>query len=720
MAFPSTPMGFTVEMAFGADPDDSGTWVWTDITQWVYGQDPIQIQRGWQDERSSATASTMSLMLNNRDGRWNPFLATGPWYGQFGLDSPVRVTIDPGVAVNNNVRFTGYVSDLSPSWDAAPDDCRIVLHASSVMRRAELSRQVATPLTRFLRTQGPIALWPLEDADGSTSAAAGLPTHREMAASSSDVVFGKIEGPAGAANGPQFLAAASLTGVVPYTASTTWTFVFHIKAVLADPAGPSGDFLFATVRTGGTVRNWELRLAHLNIVVTAYDADGTQIQQLVKTVPGITSPSTLFNGEWHTFAVTFSPVGSDIQVLARVDDVAYTVGTVTSRTSYPVQSVQLRNQPTPTYVDNVADVGFGAVAVFDSAWAGSGNVWEAMNGFLGEDASTRFLRLCGEEGLVGNVNTGTTPHQTMGVQSTAKFMDLIREIEAADGGVVVDSLGGYMTYMSRSYLTQKATDDTLIWGTLSIPDGDVFLPFAPMLDDQQIVNDVTASRPGGSSARYRNVGTTQGTYEDSVTVNIDRDDGLLSQAAWRVWKTAQVDYRYPQVTVNFTGNPGLVSKFLSAPGGMGGRFKVKTQGFLGLAPDELDLLTVGYTELIGQFPYSVTVNTIPARAFRFGVMDSAMYGRADTESSILTSGITATATTMSVTTVAGPIWLTTATLPAQFPLTIRVGGEDMSVTAISGSSSPQTFTVVRGVNGVNKPHSAGEAVSLRYPMVMGV
>jgi hypothetical protein len=52
-----------------------------------------------------------------------------------------------------------------------------------------------------------------------------------------------------------------------------------------------------------------------------------------------------------------------------------------------------------------------------------------------------------------------------------------------------------------------------------------------------------------------------------------------------------------------------------------------------------------------------------------------------------------------------------------FPMDIEVGGERMTVTAISGSSSPQTFTVARGVNGVVKSHSSAAAVELWRPGV---
>jgi hypothetical protein len=47
---------------------------------------------------------------------------------------------------------------------------------------------------------------------------------------------------------------------------------------------------------------------------------------------------------------------------------------------------------------------------------------------------------------------------------------------------------------------------------------------------------------------------------------------------------------------------------------------------------------------------------------------------------------------------------------------VNVGGERVTVTNITGASSPQTFTVTRSVNGVIKAHSAGAEVHLWSPV----
>jgi hypothetical protein len=61
------------------------------------------------------------------------------------------------------------------------------------------------------------------------------------------------------------------------------------------------------------------------------------------------------------------------------------------------------------------------------------------------------------------------------------------------------------------------------------------------------------------------------------------------------------------------------------------------------------------------------------------------------------------------------LWTTTGT-----PFDINLDGERCTVTAVSGASSPQTFTVTRSVNGVSKAHAVGATVALWTPVYYGI
>lgn len=75
------------------------------------------------------------------------------------------------------------------------------------------------------------------------------------------------------------------------------------------------------------------------------------------------------------------------------------------------------------------------------------------------------------------------------------------------------------------------------------------------------------------------------------------------------------------------------------------------------------------------------------------------------------------AVTVAATDPTKPLWTTAS---GDFPFDVAVGGERMTVTGISGSSSPQAFTVARAVNGVLKPQNTGSDVRLWQPMILSL
>ncbi|MFJ8804188.1 hypothetical protein [Streptomyces sp. NPDC102487] len=101
----------------------------------------------------------------------------------------------------------------------------------------------------------------------------------------------------------------------------------------------------------------------------------------------------------------------------------------------------------------------------------------------------------------------------------------------------------------------------------------------------------------------------------------------------------------------------------------------------------------------------------------FVAIDNVEFGRespvrGDTDGSQLAAGATSTATSLSVAVTAGPLWPTTAADPGEFPINVLIGGEEMRVTGITGTTSPQTWTVVRSINGIVKAQTSGTDVRL--------
>ncbi|MCY0961523.1 hypothetical protein OTB19_32195, partial [Streptomyces sp. H27-H5] len=124
-----------------------------------------------------------------------------------------------------------------------------------------------------------------------------------------------------------------------------------------------------------------------------------------------------------------------------------------------------------------------------------------------------------------------------------------------------------------------------------------------------------------------------------------------------------------------------------------------------------DLIVEGYTETRkppSRF-WTITLNCSPAGPWTVSVVDDPVTGRVDTDGSTLAAGVNSTATSLSVATVGAPLWTTAG---SDLPVDIEVDGEVMRVTAISGASSPQTFTVTRSINGIVKSQASGADVRL--------
>ena len=129
-----------------------------------------------------------------------------------------------------------------------------------------------------------------------------------------------------------------------------------------------------------------------------------------------------------------------------------------------------------------------------------------------------------------------------------------------------------------------------------------------------------------------------------------------------------------------------------------------------LPPGQVSQLVQGSSETIGAGGYTrdITLNCTPESPYQVGTYDEV--SRYDTPGSTLAADITTTGTTLSVATIGGVLWSTTAE-----PYDINCGGEQMRVTSCTGASSPQSMTVQRSINGAVMTHGSGDSLSLWTP-----
>lgn len=708
-----TPVGPKVEIFVDS--------AWTDISPDVRYADRIQITNGRPDESSRTQPSTCRFTLNNQGGRYSPRNPVSPLYGKIGRNTRVRVSVDQ-VGITR-YRFYGEIVAWPQQWDLTGNDVYVPIEAAGPLRRLN---QGSGPLRSSLyrgtirSSNQPIAYWPCEDGAGAEFMASAISGARDMTISGTPVLAdytGFISSDALPTMGT-----GSFKGIIPPYTSTGLSRVEFALAIPA--AGATTGQVLCSLSTTGSARRWDLYYVDATgqLGLKAFDSDGTLLQDS-GTLGGLVS----LKGENCMVDVKLTETGSDVSALVRVDYISLG-GNTSVTTLFTGMTVARMASVIMAPGRGLTDTAIGHVTISSSTSSPTSGT-SALFGYIGERPYVRLARLAQEEGLDLVVLDGglTDTITRMGYQSIKTLVDLMQECVDADLGVLYearDAIGfEYRTRLSLYNQTEVLA--------LSYTASDLFEVPIPVDDDQLSRNDITVKRDLGSSARaVLESGPLSvlpppdgiGLYDDDLTINLEDDSTLLDQANWRLNLGTVDEPRYPTVTVHlkrstFTASYGLTaSALLISPGD---RYLV-TDVPAWLPPGDISQILNSYTESIDQFEHVITFNGAPESPWRVAILDSASLGKADTDGSVLTSAVGDSDSSMSVTTTSGPVWVDSATYPTEFPFDVSVGGEVMSVTAVAGTTSPQTFTVTRSVNGIVKSQVAGEDIRLAQPMTLSL
>jgi hypothetical protein len=617
--------------------------------------------------------------------------------------------------VDPAVRFVGEVSEWPPRWDISGTDVYVPLEASGILRRlTQGSSPLKSTLYRGLTSLAnpPKAYWPCEDSSDATRIASGIggPPMTVLGAFSP----AQFDGFKCSSALPVLVATSDWIGSVP---TYTGTGNIQVWCLLNLPAGAatSGQNIIG-VYTTGTVALWLLEYATGgDLRLRAYNSAGTQLldsgvlnfnldDKLVRV--GIQLEQ---NGADINWSIDTLEVGASAAV--------GTGGTLAAQTVSRCHSVRVNGGG--DLGDNIA---VGHIAVHNEILS-LFELADQLNAYVGEAAGRRIERLCGEEGVtfrgVGELDTTAA----MGAQLSAELVDLLQEAADADGGLLYEPRDLFgLAYRTRESLYNQDAALALDYAANHLGSGSD-TGIEPTDDDQQVRNDVTVKRTGGSSVRaVLETGALSildppdgvGRYDTEVTLNLESDAQVPDAAGWLLWLGTVDEARYPVLMVDLSRAPFVADSSLVLAVqdlDLGDRLTVDNPPAW-LPPDAISQLAQGMVETMGNFTHRIAVNCSPETPWgRVGVYDDPD-SRYSSDGSTLNEALTTTETDVDVATPSGPLWS-----HDDGNFNIRIGGEVMTVTAISGASSPQTFTVTRSVNGVVKAHSTGAEVALDHPVV---
>lgn len=638
--------------------------------------------------------------------------------------SPNTWTLQGNAQITNRRwRFWGEMSSLPVRWDISGNDLYVPVDATGILRRLRQNElPLNSPMYRQTVTEdNVVAYWPCEDGNDATRFAAASDRTRagtisgSPSMSSSDVFTGSEALPT--------VSGSKWTFVVPrYTAASSGSSVSFLLYIPTSSA-PANNTILARLSTSGTADRWDLVYStgsggglSLGVYSASDEAKATPI-----FAPGLVIATGINDRPWLV-SIGFQQSGTTIKFDFALTLINGNNGRLISSQLAQTASSQSCGVATRLVIapnGGVDGVTVGHVSVQNTIPTST----EAItNGFIGETAGKRIERICTEEGIafrnIGDIRN-TVP---MGPQGADTFSAIIQECADADLGMIFEP----RDMLGIGYRTRSSFYNQPVIVALDYAASEVSGTLDPTDDDQAIVNDITVARSGGSSYRYQVTDgplSTQpppdgiGRYQGSVTINVADDSTLGDQASWRAHMGTVDEARYPTIGADFRapgviGNTALNEALLALE--VGDRVTIDNPPEW-LPPEEITQIVQGISESYGNYAHDLTCNTSPESPFRIGVCGTS---RIDTSGSVLaTTVVSPTATSISVSTTSGEVWTTD---PSVMPFDIWCGGERMRVTAISGTTSPQTFTVTRSVNGVTKGHADLTAIHLADQEYVGL
>lgn len=610
---------------------------------------------------------------------------------------------DGAEITSRRIRAVLEASSWTPRWGASGHDVTTPVDAAGILRRlGQGDKALASTLRRRLPTQGPAAYWPMEDGRDAVQAyspivgCAPLPVQGFQ--------FAQDDTCPGSSALPSIDAAATMQGPVPaYDPASTGYLVSFIYSIAAPPASDQPLLAFTTT---GTARGIVLYLTSAGFDVKGFSAAGATVfsQGYSASVTG--------DGRWYRVDIAAQNNGGNVDFhvgFVEIDGEGGSGDFSFAGSSGAVVSIDT------AFGALLSGMKVGHLAVFPTSNLA---VWgNSDNGYGGEAVGDRIIRLGAEEAVPVTVAQSDGTATQLGAQRPNTLLDLLAQCEAADDGILCeDRERPGLSYRTRNTLYSQTPKLTVAYGQLAPP-------LEPTDDDRGIRNDRTVTRIGGSSARA--VLTTGalsvaappagvGIYDDTQTVNVHSDAQVEDLADWLLHRGTWDESRYPKVRFYLHKTPELIPAVSALrPGDL---IRI-TDLPPWLPPGPVDLMVEGGDEEFKTFIWTVTLACSPGGPWQVAVLDDASLARLGAGASTLASGITNTATSLSVATASGPLWSTSA---GEYPQTIEIGGEDMTLTAVSGSSSPQTFTVTRSANGIVKSHLASAPVAPAQPMILAL
>ncbi|MFE7947420.1 hypothetical protein [Streptomyces sp. NPDC057426] len=626
------------------------------------------------------------------------------------------------VLTNKHIRMSGEVPEWPVLRDKTGNESMVSISPAGVTRRMDAGNKPQdSALLRFIRASGPIECWPLTDGPTSTSGKSlnGSPDMRySLAAGTAVPQWG--DGSLATWIEPTVLLPSGSDGTLKGTtasrasdAETGWSvdFFYSGKQSMDFLIADYGDLTDADPRVGWSI---ELDVSANEIsLVTVAVGETTSSTALQSTI----ASAGVFDGNLHHVRLTTEVSGSDAPFEIYVDGVLRDSGAATGYASEPVLFVRA-GWFYASVSNDLPTIGYATY--WGAAAQSAADVYDAATGFQGERAGARIERLAEEGGYTATTAGVTSQQRRMGIQDRKKLLELLNEASHTNFGYLVEARDrNEVIHRGQSTLWNQTPALTIDFAAGLVSS------YKYRDDDLLTENDVSVKREFGAvpSRQILESGKLSvqdypdgvGRYDKEYTYSLYTDSDAAHTASLRLHLGTYNGVRFTRLTLDLANERvfQMIDEILRADVGDLIRLTNLPSEH---GPDDVDVLINGYTEVSDDRQWRITFNCVPGQPWQALVLDSDTYSRLDTAGCELAEDLDTSETGVDVTTTAVQRWVDDGTYPDEFPFDVRTGGEVMRVTACTGTTASQTFTVVRGVNGVFLQHAAGAAISLANPV----
>jgi len=515
-------------------------------------------------------------------------------------------------------RFAGLVEEWAVDFaDGTPNASRVSVTAASPMARLAAGNELRSVIEEESLLDDPLCHYPLGEAAGSTRAG-NISTHVQpsltvrQVGSGGTLEFGEGIGPPTDGLSAPILTRAS-SGNGKYLGATLHAGTSGLYFVVAE--------VWFNTSTAGPMTLMELSTAggdaRLSLYVTAAGKLAIRADNAGSVVT-VTGTTTVTDGLTHHARVVLDVVAYMHVYCDGVDEGSAVMpySTAPNFTRVTVGGAAAATTYSDVFNGTLAHAAVYASMDEQTSSRMLSRYTAGSSGFAGELSSAAILRLMGyAQWMDGAAFTGSavmSAVDTTGQQA----LELMRGVTLTEGGLLYDSPTGTLTFQSRSIRYNPTVDLTL-----DCAKHEVEAALLPVLDASTLVNDVTATRPGGPA--YRSVDAASvaeyGPRRQALELWTTSDADVEAAAAWVTSRYSTPAVRIPTVSTDVLA--------VSSPGSLLG---LQLSSVIRLAnvpaqvgPATIDLFVEGWSESITGTSWMVTFNTSSADGWSAWQLDSA-------------------------------------------------------------------------------------------------